>query len=111
MGTAAQLGKEDVPFEGACQRSERGRVRLGNAAYFSRWESHLGEPAPGGGHRGIAKRPAAGELRKTRRARLCRHLFLNHRRLDVHRPHRNKEALKYRVKAVREFLISAGIQP
>ena len=37
--------------------------------------------------------------------------FLNHRRLDVHRPHPNKEALKYRVKAVREFLISAGIQP
>lgn len=36
---------------------------------------------------------------------------LNGRRADFHRPHPNKEALRYRVKAVREFLISAGIEP
>jgi hypothetical protein len=37
--------------------------------------------------------------------------FLNGRRADLHRPHPGKEALRYRVKAVRELLASAGIQP
>lgn len=37
--------------------------------------------------------------------------FLHGRRIDLHRPHPNKEALRYRVKAVREFLTNAGIQP
>ena len=37
--------------------------------------------------------------------------FLNDKRADFHRPHPNKEALRYRVKAAREFLIKAGITP
>ena len=37
--------------------------------------------------------------------------FLNGRRADFRRPHPNKEALRYRVKAVRELLLGAGIQP
>lgn len=37
--------------------------------------------------------------------------FLNAQRADFHRPHPQKEALKYRVKAAREFLENAGIQP
>jgi hypothetical protein len=37
--------------------------------------------------------------------------FLNGRRADFHRPHPNKDALKYRVKAAREFLENAGIRP
>ncbi len=37
--------------------------------------------------------------------------FLNGQRADFHRPHPQKEALNYRVKAVREFLESAGIKP
>ncbi len=38
--------------------------------------------------------------------------FLPHgKRADFHRPHPEKEALKYRVKAVREFLTQAGITP
>lgn len=37
--------------------------------------------------------------------------FLNGKRLDVHRPHPNKEALNYRVRAVREFLMQAGVTP
>ncbi|MBF0265512.1 MAG: type II toxin-antitoxin system HicA family toxin [Gammaproteobacteria bacterium] len=35
--------------------------------------------------------------------------ILNDKRADFHRPHPNKEALKYRVKIVREFLEKAGI--
>jgi hypothetical protein len=37
--------------------------------------------------------------------------LLNGRRADFHRPHPGKEALKYRVRAVRELLEKAGIQP
>ena len=37
--------------------------------------------------------------------------FLNHKRADFHRPHPNSEALRYRVKAAREFLGKAGITP
>lgn len=37
--------------------------------------------------------------------------YLNGRRLDIHRPHPRREALKYRVKLVREFLINAGVKP
>lgn len=36
---------------------------------------------------------------------------LNDKRVDFHRPHPNKEALRYRVKAAREFLEKAGIKP
>jgi len=35
--------------------------------------------------------------------------ILNNKRIDFHRPHPNKEALRYRVKAAREFLEKAGI--
>jgi hypothetical protein len=37
--------------------------------------------------------------------------ILNGQRADFHRPHPNKEALRYRVKDVREFLQRAGITP
>ncbi|BCU06816.1 type II toxin-antitoxin system HicA family toxin [Allochromatium tepidum] len=37
--------------------------------------------------------------------------FLNGQRADFHRPHPQKEALKYRVKAVRELLEHAGFKP
>jgi hypothetical protein len=37
--------------------------------------------------------------------------FLNGKRADFHRPHPGKEALRYRVKAVREFLEQAGVKP
>ena len=37
--------------------------------------------------------------------------FLNGQRADFHRPHPQKEALNYRVRAVREFLENAGIRP
>ena len=37
--------------------------------------------------------------------------ILNNKRADFHRPHPNKEALRYRVKATREFLEKAGITP
>lgn len=37
--------------------------------------------------------------------------LLNGRRADFHRPHPGKEALRYRVRAVREFLEQAGIMP
>lgn len=33
------------------------------------------------------------------------------KRSYFHRPHPQKEALKYRVKAVREFLVSIGVKP
>lgn len=36
---------------------------------------------------------------------------LNGEKLDVHRPHPGKEALKYRVKDARNFLIHAGVKP
>ncbi len=37
--------------------------------------------------------------------------ILNGKRADFHRPHPNKEALRYRIKAAREFLEKAGAQP
>ena len=37
--------------------------------------------------------------------------LMNGRRADFHRPHPGKEALRYRVRAVRELLEKAGIQP
>ena len=37
--------------------------------------------------------------------------LVNGRRADFHRPHPGKEALRYRVSAVRELLEKAGIQP
>lgn len=37
--------------------------------------------------------------------------YLGGKRLDIHRPHPKTEALKYRVKLVREFLKSAGVKP
>jgi len=37
--------------------------------------------------------------------------LLNGRRADFRRPHPGKEALRYRVRAVRELLEKAGIQP
>ncbi len=36
--------------------------------------------------------------------------ILNNKRADFHRPHPNKEALRYRVKIAREFLEKAGIK-
>ncbi len=35
--------------------------------------------------------------------------ILNDKRADFHRPHPNKEALRYRIKSAREFLEKAGI--
>ncbi len=35
--------------------------------------------------------------------------LLNGHRIDLHRPHPEKEALRYRVKDVREFLQRAGV--
>ena len=37
--------------------------------------------------------------------------ILNGQRADFHRPHPGKEALRYRVKDVREFLQKAGVTP
>jgi hypothetical protein len=37
--------------------------------------------------------------------------LLNHHRADFHRPHPGKEAKRYQVRAAREFLQAAGIQP
>lgn len=37
--------------------------------------------------------------------------ILNGQRADFHRPHPSKEALRYRVKDVREFLQRAGVTP
>ena len=37
--------------------------------------------------------------------------ILNDQRIDLHRPHPRKEALRYRVKDVREFLKRAGVTP
>jgi hypothetical protein len=36
---------------------------------------------------------------------------LNGKRADFHRPHPGKEAKRYQVRAMREFLEMAGIQP
>lgn len=36
---------------------------------------------------------------------------LNGKRADFHRPHPGKEAKRYQVRAMREFLETAGIQP
>lgn len=36
---------------------------------------------------------------------------LNGRKLTVHRPHPGKEALRYRVLAIREFIEKTGIEP
>ena len=36
---------------------------------------------------------------------------LNDKRADFHRPHPGKEAKRYQVRAVREFLENVGIQP
>lgn len=37
--------------------------------------------------------------------------ILNDEKLDVHRPHPGKKALRYRIKNARQFLINAGIKP
>ncbi len=37
--------------------------------------------------------------------------FLHGKRADFHRPHPDKEALRYRVKAAREFLENAEVKP
>ena len=37
--------------------------------------------------------------------------LLNDKRVDFHRPHPNNEALRYRVKAAREFLELIGVTP
>lgn len=37
--------------------------------------------------------------------------ILNGQRADFHRPHPGKEALRYRVKDIREFLQRAGVTP
>lgn len=37
--------------------------------------------------------------------------LLNNERADFHRPNPGKEALRYRVKDVRKFLLRAGINP
>lgn len=37
--------------------------------------------------------------------------FLNGQRADFHRPHPEKEALRYRIKAARKFLENAGVHP
>lgn len=37
--------------------------------------------------------------------------FLNGVRVDFHRPHPDKAALRYRVKDAREFLRQAGVTP
>jgi hypothetical protein len=37
--------------------------------------------------------------------------LLNGKRADFHRPHPGKEALRYRIKAVQQFLEFAGIKP
>jgi hypothetical protein len=36
--------------------------------------------------------------------------IINGKRADFHRPHPGKEALRYRVKAIREFLEKAGVK-
>ena len=40
-----------------------------------------------------------------------RAVVLNGKRADFHRPHPGKEAKRYQVRALREFLESAGVEP
>ncbi|MBF0220205.1 MAG: type II toxin-antitoxin system HicA family toxin [Gammaproteobacteria bacterium] len=51
---------------------------------------------------------ALGAVR-TERAGSAVSFVLNDVRVDFHRPHPEKEALRYRVKDARDFLIQAGI--
>jgi hypothetical protein len=53
---------------------------------------------------------ALGAVR-TEKAGSAVSFVLNDVRVDFHRPHPNKEALRYRVKDARRFLEQAGITP
>jgi hypothetical protein len=53
---------------------------------------------------------ALGAVR-TEKAGSAVSFVLNDVRVDFHRPHPNKEALRYRVKDTRRFLEQAGITP
>jgi hypothetical protein len=53
---------------------------------------------------------ALGAVR-TERSGSAVSFVLNDVRVDFHRPHPNKEALRYRVKDARTFLEQAGITP
>jgi len=53
---------------------------------------------------------ALGAIR-TERAGSAVSFVLNNIRVDFHRPHPDKEALRYRMKDARKFLEQAGITP
>jgi len=53
---------------------------------------------------------ALGAVR-TERSGSAVSFVLNDLRVDFHRPHPNKEALRYRIKDARRFLEQAGITP
>ncbi len=53
---------------------------------------------------------ALGVIR-TERAGSAVSFVLNNIRVDFHRPHPDKEALRYRIKDTRAFLEQAGIKP
>jgi hypothetical protein len=53
---------------------------------------------------------ALGAVR-TERSGSAVSFVLNDVRVDFHRPHPNKEALRYRIKDARKFLEQAGITP
>jgi len=53
---------------------------------------------------------ALGAVR-TERSGSAVSFVLNNVRVDFHRPHPNKEALRYRIKDARKFLEQAGITP
>ena len=53
---------------------------------------------------------ALGATRQERKGSAVR-FKLNEALVDFHRPHPSKEALRYRVKDTRQFLIHAGITP
>lgn len=53
---------------------------------------------------------ALGAVR-TERSGSAVSFVLNRVRVDFHRPHPNKEALRYRVRDARKFLEQAGITP
>ena len=53
---------------------------------------------------------ALGAVR-TERSGSAVSFVLNSVRVDFHRPHPNKEALRYRIKDARRFLEQAGITP
>ena len=53
---------------------------------------------------------ALGAVR-TEKAGSAVSFVLNNIRVDFHRPHRDKEALRYRIKDARKFLEQAGITP